>query len=110
MTNLYNDTSAGYAGNDDCGEMSAWYVFGVLVFYPVNPVSGSYVLGTLLVEKAAISLPGGKTFMIKALRRKGDEIYVRSVKLNGRKYESCYLKHQDIMQGERLSLKCLINR
>lgn len=54
MNELYNDSSSGYAGNDDCGEMSAWYVFGALGFYPVNPVSGKYIIGTPMLEEAVI--------------------------------------------------------
>ena len=57
MNELYNDSSSGYAGNDDCGEMSAWYVFGALGFYPVNPVSGEYVIGTLCWKKLSFSYP-----------------------------------------------------
>lgn len=57
MNELYNDSSSGYAGNDDCGEMSAWYVFGALGFYPVNPVSGEYVIGTPMLEKLSFSYP-----------------------------------------------------
>ena len=66
MNELYNDSSSGYAGNDDCGEMSAWYVFGALGFYPVNPVSGEYVIGTPMLEEAVIQLPGRKSFTVKA--------------------------------------------
>jgi len=66
MNELYNDSSSGYAGNDDCGEMSAWYVFGALGFYPVNPVSGEYVIGTPMLEEAVIQLPGRKTFYGKS--------------------------------------------
>ena len=70
---LYNDSSSGYAGNDLCGEMSAWYVFGALGFYPVNPVSGKYIIGTPMLEEAVIQLPDGKTFTIKAPRKEHNE-------------------------------------
>mgnify|MGYP000654716294 FL=1 len=102
MNELYNDSSSGYAGNDDCGEMSAWYVFGALGFYPVNPVSGEYVIGTPMLEKAVMNLPDGKTFTVKAPRKKGNEIYIRSMKLNGKKYTKNYITHQDIMNGGTL--------
>ena len=102
MNELYNDSSSGYAGNDDCGEMSAWYVFGALGFYPVNPVSGEYVIGTPMLEKAVMNLPDGKTFTVKAPRKKGNEIYIRSMKLNGKKYAKNYITHQDIMNGGTL--------
>ena len=99
MNELYNDSSSGYAGNDDCGEMSAWYVFGALGFYPVNPVSGEYVIGTPMLEEAVIQLPGRKTFTVKAPRKEDNEVYICSIKLNGEKYTKNYITHQDIMKG-----------
>ena len=102
MNELYNDSSSGYAGNDDCGEMSAWYVFGALGFYPVNPVSGEYVIGTPMLEEAVIQLPGRKTFTVKAPRKEGNEVYICSMKLNGEKYTKNYITHQDIMNGGTL--------
>lgn len=98
MNELYNDSSSGYAGNDDCGEMSAWYVFGALGFYPVNPVSGEYVIGTPMLEEAVIQLPGRKTFTVKAPRKEDNEVYICSMKLNGEKYTKNYITHQDIMK------------
>ena len=99
MNELYNNSSSGYAGNDDCGEMSAWYVFGALGFYPVNPVSGEYVIGTPMLEEAVIQLPGRKTFTVKAPRKEDNEVYICSMKLNGEKYTKNYITHQDIMKG-----------
>lgn len=99
MNELYNDSSSGYTGNDDCGEMSAWYVFGALGFYPVNPVSGEYVIGTPMLEEAVIQLPGRKTFTVKAPRKEDNEVYICSMKLNGEKYTKNYITHQDIMKG-----------
>ncbi len=99
MNELYNDSSSGYAGNDDCGEMSAWYVYGALGFYPVNPVSGEYVIGTPMLEEAVIQLPGRKTFTVKAPRKEDNEVYICSMKLNGEKYTKNYITHQDIMKG-----------
>lgn len=99
MNELYNDSSSGYAGNDDCGEMSAWYVFGALGFYPVNPVSGEYVIGTPMLEEAVILLPGRKTFTVKAPRKEDNEVYICSMKLNGEKYTKNYITHQNIMKG-----------
>ena len=99
MNELYTDSSSGYAGNDDCGEMSAWYVFGALGFYPVNPVSGEYVIGTPMLEEAVIQLPDRKTFTVKAPRKEDNEVYICSMKLNGEKYTKNYITHQDIMKG-----------
>ena len=100
---LYNTTSSGYAGNDDCGEMSAWYVFSALGFYPVNPASGEYVIGTPTVERAVLRLPGGRTFTVAARRKGGAEaVYVKSVRLNGQKLDGWTLKHADLMAGGTL--------
>lgn len=102
MNNLYNNSSSGYAGNDDCGEMSAWYIFSALGFYPVNPASGEYVIGTPMLEEAVIQLPGGKQFIVKAPRKKKSDIYIRSMKLNGKKYTKTFITHQDLINGGTL--------
>lgn len=105
MNDLYDNTSAGYAGNDDCGEMSSWYVFSALGFYPVNPANGVYVIGTPLLEKAEIKVDGGKTFSIAASKKSADEIYIQSVELNGKAYNKTYIYHGDIMNGGTLEFK-----
>ena len=98
---LYDNTSAGYSGNDDCGEMSAWYVFSALGFYPVNPVDQRYVLGIPTFERATIHLPNGRDFSVTAKGRKnGSE--VTSVRLNGKKIKTPCITHEDIMQGGSL--------
>lgn len=103
---LYNTSSSGYAGNDDCGEMSAWYVFSALGFYPVNPASGEYVIGSPTVDHAEIMLPGGKKFTIVVKRKGGaGAAYVKSVKLNGHKLDGYVLKHADIMKGGTLEFE-----
>ncbi len=101
---LYNTSSSGYAGNDDCGEMSAWYIFSALGFYPVNPTSGEYIIGTPTADRATINLPDGKTFTIVAKRQPDtpDAIYVKSVKLNGKKVEGYVLTHAELMAGGTL--------
>ena len=105
LNNLYDNTSAGYAGNDDCGEMSSWYIFSAMGFYPVNPASGIYVIGSPLLEQADIHLPGGNTFTVKAPKKNDKEIYIQSVRLNGKKYDKTYITHQDILQGGTLEFK-----
>ncbi|MFV0468781.1 MAG: GH92 family glycosyl hydrolase, partial [Dysgonomonas sp.] len=105
LTELYNNSSAGYAGNDDCGEMSAWYVFSSMGFYPVNPVNGIYVIGTPLLESAEIRLPSGKSFVIKAPKSHPDDIYIQSVLLNGKEYKNSYIKHSDIVNGGSMEFK-----
>ena len=79
--------------------MSAWYVFSALGFYPVNPASGEYVIGSPTVDHAEIMLPGGKKFTIVVKRKGGaGAAYVKSVKLNGHKLDGYVLKHADIMK------------
>lgn len=105
MTTLYNNTSSGYAGNDDCGEMSAWYVFSAMGFYPVNPASGVYDIGVPLFENCRIHLDNGNVFEIKAVRKKTEHCHVGSVKLNGKKLTTSQLTHSDIMKGGCLEFK-----
>ena len=102
MSELYNNNFNGYAGNDDCGEMSAWYVFSALGFYPVNPASGKYDLGLPLFDECTIHLPSGKDFRITARRKKPDSTRVRKVSLNGSKYSSLTLSHADLLKGGHL--------
>lgn len=102
MNEMYNNTSSGYAGNDDCGEMSAWYVFSALGFYPVNPASGRYSLGTPLFNRCTIHLPGGKDLVITADRSNPDNVVVKSVFLNGNKLKSLSISRQDLTQGGKL--------
>lgn len=99
LNEMYNTLSSGYAGNEDCGEMSAWYVFSAMGFYPVNPADGVYVIGTPLLQQATINLENGKTFNIYAKKSSPADIYIQSVKLNGKKYEDVYIRHDDIMNG-----------
>lgn len=105
LTTLYNNTSSGYAGNDDCGEMSAWYVFSAMGFYPVNPANGEYVIGTPLLDESVLKLPGNKEFRITAKRRSTEDIYIQSVKLNGKTHKNIVITHQDIMNGGTLEFK-----
>ncbi len=102
---LYNNTSAGYAGNDDCGQMSAWYVFSAMGFYPVNPASGVYAVGTPLLDECIISLPTGKTFTIRALNRAKKNIYIQSALLNGKPFHDNFITHQNILNGGILEFK-----
>lgn len=105
MNELYNTLSSGYAGNDDCGQMSAWYVLSAMGFYPVNPANGVYDFGTPLFESAEISLPNGKTFKISAPKKSAKDIYIQSIKLNGKPYSKYYITHSDIMNGGVLEFK-----
>jgi predicted alpha-1,2-mannosidase len=99
MQELYNDKSSGYAGNEDCGQMSAWYIFSAMGFYPVNPASSVYCIGSPQLAKAVIHLPSGKTFTVLAPKAGGKNSYIQSVTLNGRPYTKTYLTHRDIEAG-----------
>lgn len=99
MNELYKNTPAGLCGNEDCGQMSAWYVFSAMGFYPVNPVSGQYEIGTPLFPELTLELSNGKTFTVLAPKLSKENIYIRSVKVNGKPYDKTYLTHEQIMSG-----------
>ena len=102
MTELYNNNYNGYAGNDDCGEMSAWYVFSAMGFYPVNPASGEYSVGLPLFDECVIHLPSGKDFSITADRRNPDSTKVKKILLNGKPVKDLTLRHADLASGGTL--------
>ena len=99
MHDLYYNAPAGLCGNEDCGQMSAWYVFSAMGFYPVNPVSGEYEIGTPLFPEMRLSLGNGKTFTVLAPNVSRENIYIQSVKVNGQPYDKSYITHQQIMDG-----------
>ena len=99
---MYNDEVSGYIGNDDCGEMSAWYVFAALGLYPVNPASAEYVLFAPSVEEATIHLPDGKTFRIETSRHGKRAVFVKEIRWNGRKLKRPVISHHDLLQGGTL--------
>jgi putative alpha-1,2-mannosidase len=101
---MYQEAPDGISGNEDCGQMSAWYVFSAMGFYPVFPASGAYVLGSPLLDKAVISLPGGKNFVVEAVNNSPENIYIQRVELNGKKYDKTYILHQDIVRGGSLKI------
>ncbi|MCD4736868.1 MAG: GH92 family glycosyl hydrolase [Bacteroidales bacterium] len=96
---MYANAPDGLCGNDDCGQMSAWYVFSALGFYPVCPGSDEYALGSPLVKSAWIDLGNGKTLNIKVENHSPDNVYVKEVRLNGKKLESALVKHSDLIEG-----------
>jgi predicted alpha-1,2-mannosidase len=105
LQDLYKDSTDGIAGNEDCGQMSAWYILSSLGFYPVFPANCSYVMGSPLFDKAVIHLAENKTLTIKAINNSPKNIYIQSVTLNGKPYDKTYLLHQDIVQGGTLEFK-----
>ena len=99
---FYSAKPCGYAGNDDCGQMSAWYIFSSLGFYPFNAGAAEYVIGTPLFTRATLHLAGGKDFTISAPNKTAQRIHVKSVKLNGKPLKELKLSHQQIMAGGTL--------
>ena len=99
MHELYKNTPAGLCGNEDCGQMSAWYMFNAMGFYPVDPVSGKYEIGTPLYPEMKMHLANGKTFTILAPAVSKENIYIQSVKLDGKPYDKSYITHEQIMNG-----------
>ena len=109
MTTLYDNKVGGICGNDDCGQMSAWYVLSALGFYPLNPVSGVYVLGSPLVDRATIHLDPkhqeGGTFTIIANHNSPKNMYIQSATLNGKPLTRCWFSHAELVAGGELVLE-----
>lgn len=104
LNDLYTDQPDGLSGNEDVGQMSSWYIFSALGFYPANPISGEYVFGSPIFDEATINLENGKQFNIKVQNNSPENIYIQSVSLNG-KPRSSFLKHQEITAGGNLIIK-----
>ncbi|MGQ8334968.1 GH92 family glycosyl hydrolase [Sunxiuqinia sp. A32] len=102
MDEFYHDDPDGVIGNEDCGQMSAWYVFSSLGFYPVFPASCEYVFGSPLFDHAEIKLPEGKNFVVEVEGNSDENIYIQSVELNGETYAKNFITHQDIQNGGTL--------
>lgn len=96
---MYSIQPDGLIGNEDCGQMSAWYIFSALGFYPVTPGCDYYAIGTPLVKEAIIKLEDGKKFKIKTENLNSENIFIQSVILNGKKWDKSYLFHKDIIAG-----------
>ena len=99
MHELYTNEPGGLCGNEDCGQMSAWFVFSAMGFYPVDPISGQYEIGTPMFPRVELKLANGKTFTISAPAVSRENIYIQSVKVNGEPYKKSYLTHDLIMSG-----------
>jgi len=107
MSTMYTNTFDGLCGNDDCGQMSAWYVFSALGFYPVDPASGIYMIGSPMVDKASITVDPkrGLIFNIVARNNFPANIYIQSATLNGISLNRSWIKHSEIMAGGELVLQ-----
>ncbi len=99
MDTMYDNQPNGLAGNEDCGQMSAWYIISALGFYPVDPVSGNYVFGTPLFDRAAVHMGEGKELVVIARRKSVKDIYIQSVTLNGKPHPRIWFKHAEIANG-----------
>jgi predicted alpha-1,2-mannosidase len=95
----YDDQPDGLAGNEDCGQMSAWYVISALGFYAVDPVSGNYVFGSPLVDRAEVDLGKGKKLKIFTKRASTSDVYIQGVTLNGKAHNRLWFSHADIVSG-----------
>jgi predicted alpha-1,2-mannosidase len=102
MTKYYTNEPAGLCGNDDVGQMSAWYVFSSMGIYPANPIDGKYVFGSPLMKEASINLPNGKTFRIKVKNYGKNNIYINRVTLNGKNHQNSFITHNNIINGGEL--------
>ena len=102
---FYLNRPDGLCGNDDCGQMSAWYLFSGMGFYPVNPISGEYVFGAPQFSTVTLHLPNGKTFSIKTDNLSAENKYISRAILNGKNIPLTVLKYKDIMKGGQLEYR-----
>lgn len=102
LTTLYDNNPTGICGNEDTGQMSAWYVFSSLGFYPMDPVSGRYELGAPLFDESVINLPSGRKFTIEARNISNENIYVDKIFLNGEQMHRTYITFEELLQGGKL--------
>jgi len=102
LKQMYHPTPSGLSGNDDCGQMSAWYIFSAMGFYPVAPGNDHYDLGSPCIESASLHLENGRTFTIKTQNQSTENVYVQKVTLNGQVLDRTYITHPEIMNGGEL--------
>ncbi len=105
MAEMYKPTPAGLCGNDDCGQMSAWYVMSALGIYPINPVNGEFVFGSPIVDKAVIRLENGKKFTIVAKNNSKENIYIQDATLNGNLLKNNLITYKNLLDGGKLVFK-----
>jgi len=105
MKEMYHNDYDGLSGNEDVGQMSAWYVLSSLGLYQVEPAGGKYIIGSPLFDEAEVNVGNGKTFTLKTNNNSAENIYIQSAKLNGKPYTKSYLMYQDIIGGGTLELE-----
>ena len=104
MNTLYHNDYDGLSGNEDMGQMSAWYIMSAIGFYQVEPASGRYWFGSPIVDKATLTVEGG-TFTVETINNSPENIYIKNVKLNGKPYDKPYIEHSDIAKGGKLTFE-----
>ena len=105
LDSLYSDKPDGLSGNEDVGQMSAWYVLSALGIYPVNPFNGQYVFGSPVINTATIELGKGKTLQVNVQDNSSTNKYIQQITLNGKTYSKSYITYQQIMNGGVLNIK-----
>jgi len=103
LKKMYRNGADGLGGNDDFGQMSAWYIFSSLGFYPVAPGSDEYALGSPLMKNAVLNLENGKTFEVETINQSDKNAFVSKVLLNGKELSRPFLKHEDVMNGGKIT-------
>lgn len=104
LDSMYTTRPDGLIGNEDVGQMSAWYVLSSMGFYPVNPANGAYVFGSPVFDEVSLQLENGKTFRLNVQNNKGPNRYIKQMLLNGKPYTKSYLTHQTILDGGTLTI------
>ena len=102
MDEFYKDTPDGIIGNEDCGQMSAWYILSSMGFYQMNPADGVFVFGSPRFDKMSVKVRGGKTFTVEAENNSKENIYIQKIFLNGKPYKKTYITYDDIINGSTL--------
>ncbi|MFA6352357.1 MAG: glycoside hydrolase domain-containing protein, partial [Bacteroidales bacterium] len=105
LETMYRDAPDGLCGNDDAGQMSAWYIFSALGFYPVAPGSDQYALGSPLVNSAVVQLENGKVLEIEAVNQSPKNVYVKKVLVNGQDIKRLYITHNELMNGGKITFQ-----
>ena len=105
MRTQYSNQPNGLCGNEDVGQMSAWYVLSAIGLYQVEPAGGKYIIGSPIVDEATLNVGDGRTFRIVVNNNSDQNIYVQSAKLNGKRYSKSYLSFEDIVKGGTLELE-----
>ena len=105
LDSLYFADPNGLSGNEDVGQMSAWYVMSALGFYPVHPARGIYVFGSPIFDEASIEVGNGRRFVVKTINNSSENRYIQKMKLNKEKYTKAYISYADIMKGGTLEIE-----